>query len=97
MKKYFGGAKVDEGNYYNIDTGGVVHFDGVDMLSGKETDRYLKVSGWFLGMMVPVATLLYVLLMPIVGLTIVVALLGYRIILFLIGASDIVSSHGKAV
>lgn len=80
MLTYKGGNKVGEGTYWDLSNGRRIDVAGEAVLSGDGSCTYYRVSPGVLLLLGPVAGLLYVLLLPFIGIG-TIALLAVRKVL----------------
>ncbi len=90
MITYKGGSKVGTGTYWELASGQRIDVTGEAVLSGNNTSTYLRVSSSIMLLAGPVIGLLYVVLLPFIGIATVVTLAARKIVgglLSLIGKS----------
>jgi len=90
MFTYRNGSAASAGTYWNIVDGRRVDVCGEAILMGRNPSMYLKVPVGFMLAIIPVAGLLYIVLMPFLGMTVVASVVGAK---FLNGLSGIVGKN----
>ena len=85
MKRYIAGTNVEKGSYYDPINGRLVEFSAAGKLPGPPDELYYKVNGWMMLIMAPIATLLFVILLPVAYIASFATLWGYKLMLLLLG------------
>jgi hypothetical protein len=68
-----GGHKVGKGTYWDLRKGHRIDLSHEGVLPGDETATYFRMSSGLMLLLGPIVGLLYVILMPIIGITTVAA------------------------
>jgi hypothetical protein len=74
MLTYKGGNKVGKGTYWDLASGRRIDVVSEDVLAGKGTATYVRMSSAVMLLSGPVIGLLYAILMPFIGIAAVVTL-----------------------
>ena len=74
MLTYKGGNKVGMGTYWDLASGRRIDVVNEDVLAGKGTETYVRMSSAVMLLSGPIIGLLYAILMPFIGMATVVTL-----------------------
>jgi len=85
MKRYTGGQIVEKGKYYNPSSGTLAEIMSTGKLPGGSGEKYLKVNSVTMMILAPVATLLFVILLPVAYVACFATLWGYKLLRLLLG------------
>lgn len=77
MRTYKGGNKVGEGTYWDLSKGHRMDIEKEGILSGDSSSTYYRIPSGLLLLAGPIIGLLYVILLPFIGIT-TVGLLAVR-------------------
>lgn len=78
MLTYKGGNKVEKGTYWELSSGQRIDVADEAILSGSNSSTYLRISAGFMLLAGPVIGLLYVVLLPFIGIATVAAVAGRK-------------------
>ena len=85
MKRYLAGEIAGKGSYYNPMTGRLIELTTAGRLPGGAGEKYLKVTGWMMMLIAPLATLLFIILLPVAYLATFATLWGYKLLRLMLG------------
>ena len=80
MLTYKGGNKVEKGTYWELSSGQRIDVANEAILSGDNSSTYLRISAGFMLLAGPVIGLLYVVLLPFIGIATVTALAARKVV-----------------
>lgn len=80
MLTYKGGNKVGKGTYWDLASGRRIDVVGADVLAGSGTATYVRMSSAVMLLSGPVIGLLYVILMPFLGMAAVATLAVSKVV-----------------
>jgi hypothetical protein len=80
MLTYKGGNKVEKGTYWELSSGKRIDVANEAILSGDNSSTYLRISAGFMLLAGPVIGLLYVVLLPFIGIATVTALAARKVV-----------------
>ncbi len=80
MLTYKNGQTVRTGTYWDVVSGRRIEVSGEAVLAGTRASTYLKASTGLMLLTAPVAGLLYVVLMPFLGMTAIASIVGVSIL-----------------
>ncbi len=90
MLTYKGGNKVEKGTYWELSSGQRIDVTDEAILSGDNSSTYLRISAGTMLLAGPIIGLLYVVLLPFIGIATVTAVAAQKVVggaLNLIGKS----------
>jgi len=76
---------VGKGKYYNPFSGTLAEMESADKLPGNGEERFFKVNTATMVIIAPVATLLFVVLLPVAYVASFTTLWGYKLLRLLLG------------
>jgi hypothetical protein len=85
MFTYKGGNKVGQGTYWDLSTGRRIDMSGEGILSGDGTSTYYRMSSAAMLIIGPLLGLLYVVLLPFIGIATIAMLMTRKIVGGLLG------------
>jgi len=71
-----GGQMVDKGTYWDLRNGSRIDIQEQGVLPGSEETTYFKIASFVMLMVGPIIGLLYIILLPFIGIATVAALAG---------------------
>jgi hypothetical protein len=80
MLTYKGGNKVEKGTYWELSSGQRIDVANEAILSGDNSSTYLRMSAGFMLLAGPVIGLLYVVLLPFIGIATVATVAARKVI-----------------
>ncbi len=80
MLTYKGGNKVEKGTYWELSSGQRIDVANEAILNGDNSSTYLRISAGFMLLAGPVIGLLYVVLLPFIGIATVTALAARKVV-----------------
>ncbi len=80
MLTYKGGTRVERGTYWDLSSGHRIDVTEEVVLSGDNSSTYLKMSAGFMLLAGPVIGLLYVVLLPFIGIGTVAAVAARKVV-----------------
>jgi hypothetical protein len=80
MLTYKGGDKVAEGTYWELSSGQRIDVANEAILSGGNSSTYLRISAGFMLLAGPIIGLLYVVLLPFIGIATVTAVAARKVV-----------------
>jgi len=93
MKRYIGGEFVEKGKYYNFATRRLAELGAAGKLPGGPNETYRKVNSAMMIIMAPLATLLFIILLPVAYVAAFTTLWGYKLLRLMLGMGH---GHGLA-
>jgi len=79
---------VEKGKYYNPFSGTLAEMDSAGKLPGNAKERFFKVNTAAMMIIAPVATLLFVILLPVAYVASFATLWGYKLLRLLLGMGN---------
>jgi hypothetical protein len=80
MLTYKGGTRVEKGTYWDLSNGQRIDVADEALLSGTDSSTYLRISAGFMLLAGPIIGLLYVVLLPFIGIVTVTAVAARKVI-----------------
>jgi hypothetical protein len=80
MLTYKGGNKVEKGTYWELSSGQRIDVANEAILSGSNSSTYLRISAGFMLLAGPIIGLLYVVLLPFIGIATVAAVAARKVV-----------------
>ncbi len=80
MLTYKGGTLVEKGTYWNLSNGERIDVADKDVLRGGASSTYLRISAGFMLLAGPIIGLLYVVLLPFIGIATVTAIAARKVV-----------------
>jgi hypothetical protein len=80
MLTYKGGNKVEKGTYWELSSGQRIDVADESILSGDNSSTYLRMSAGFMLLAGPVIGLVYVVLLPFIGIATVASVAARKIV-----------------
>jgi len=84
---------VEMGKYYNPSSGTLAEMEAGGRLPGGAGDRYFKVNTPTMMVIAPLATLLFVILLPVAYVAAFATLWGYKLLRLLLGMGHTPALH----
>jgi hypothetical protein len=80
MLTYKGGNRVESGTYWDLSSGQRIDVADEAVLNGDNSSTYLKISAGFMLLAGPIIGLLYVVILPFIGIATVTAVAARKVV-----------------